>query len=145
VTPLDQALEYVLRGWAVFPCRWDGGPRLRKTPLTRNGFKDASRDQKTVYQWWVRWPTALIGLPTGEVSGVVVLDVDVKRSQANGFDSLEDLGHSILPETPMAHTESGGLHVYFRCPDRDVRNSAGHIAPGLDVRQRRLCHRAITR
>jgi hypothetical protein len=37
-----------------------------------------------------------------------VLDVDVKRAEANGFDSLEDLGHSILPETPMAHTESGG-------------------------------------
>ena len=34
----------------------------------------------------------------------------------------------------MAHTESGGLHVYFRYPDRDVRNSAGRIAPGLDVR-----------
>lgn len=63
-----------------------------------------------------------------------MLDVDVKRPEANGFDSLEDLGHSILPETPMAHTASGGLHVYFRCPDRNVRNSAGRIAPGLDVR-----------
>jgi len=134
MTPLDQALAYLERGWAVFPCRWDGGPRLRKTPLTRNGFKDASRDPKAVRLWWARWPAALIGLPTGEASGVVALDIDVKRSEANGFDSLEDLGHSILPETPMAHTESGGLHVYFRYPDRDVRNSAGRIAPGLDVR-----------
>jgi hypothetical protein len=134
MTPLDQALEYALRGWPVFPCRWDGGPRLRKTPLTRNGFKDASRDPKAVHQWWTRWPVALIGLPTGEASGVVALDIDVKRSDANGFDSLEDLGHSILPETPMAHTESGGVHLHFRCPARDVRNSAGHIAPGLDVR-----------
>jgi hypothetical protein len=134
VNPLDQALEYAGRGWPVFPCRWDGGPRLRKTPLTRNGFKDASRNPKAVQQWWNRWPVALIGLPTGNVSGLVVLDVDVKRPDANGFDSLEDLGHSILPQTPMAHTESGGLHIYFLCHDQDIRNSAGRIAPGLDVR-----------
>jgi Bifunctional DNA primase/polymerase, N-terminal len=127
-------LQYAERGMPVFPCRWDGGPRLRKTPLTRNGFKDASYDPEIISAWWARWPEALIGLPTGEVSGHVVLDVDVKRPEANGFDSLEDLGRSILPETPMAHTESGGLHVYFRCPDRDVRNSASRIAPGLDVR-----------
>jgi hypothetical protein len=133
MTPLDQALAYVERGWLVFPCRWDGGPRLRKTPLTRNGFKDASREPKAARLWWARWPAALIGLPTGEASGVVALDIDVKRSEANGFDSLEDLGH-ILPETPMVHTESGGIHLHFRCPARNVRNSAGHIAPGLDVR-----------
>jgi hypothetical protein len=133
MTPLEQALQYIERGWLIFPCRWDGGPRLRKTPLTRNGFKDASSNSGTVTAWWARWPQALIGLPTGTVSGVVVLDVDVKRPEANGFDTLEDLGRS-LPETPMVHTESGGLHLYFRCPDRDVRNNAGRIGPGLDVR-----------
>ena len=133
MTPLEQALEYAKRV-PVFPCRWDGGPRLRKTPLTRNGFKDASRDPSTTRQSWTRWPQALIGMPTGEISGLVVLDVDVKRSEANGFDSLEDLGRSILTEPPIAHTESGGLHIYFRCPQRDARNSASRIAAGLDVR-----------
>jgi len=134
MTPLDQALVYTTSGWPVFPCRWDGGPRLRKTPLTRNGFKDASRDPQIVTAWWARWPQALIGLPTGEISGLGVLDIDVKRPEANGFDSLADLGRSILPETPMAHTESGGLHIYFRRPEREIRNSASRIAPGLDTR-----------
>jgi hypothetical protein len=131
MTPREQALAY---SWPVFPCRWDGGPRLRKTPLTSNGFKDASDDPETIKAWWTRWPEALIGLPTGAISGLIVLDIDVKRPEANGFDSLEDLGRSILPETPMAHTESGGVHVYFRCPCKDVRNSAGRIGAGLDVR-----------
>jgi hypothetical protein len=138
MTPLDQALAYAAHGWPVFPCHWDGGPRLRKTPLTRNGFKDASRDPQAIQQWWGRWATALIGLPTGEVSGIVVLDVDVKRSEANGFDSLEDLGHSILPATPTAHTASGGLHLYFDPAGREIRNTEGKrgrgIGPGLDWR-----------
>src|SRR5689334_2818362 len=102
MTPLEQALDYTNRV-PVFPCRWDGGPRLRKTPLTRNGFKDASCDHTTIRESWTRWPQALIGMPTGKISGFVVLDVDVKRPEANGFDSLEDFGRSIPTETPMAH------------------------------------------
>jgi hypothetical protein len=133
MTPLEQALEYARRGWPVFPCRWDGGPRLRKTPLTQNGFKSASSDPETIRRWWLRWPAALIGVPTGAISGIVVLDIDVKRPKANGFDTLEDLGHP-LPETPMAHTESGGLHVYCQCPNEQVQNNAGRIGPGLDTR-----------
>src|SRR5262249_5686734 len=59
--------------------------------------------------------------------------------RASGFDSLEELGFSILPETPMAHTTSGGLHLYFSAPDiMNIRNTAGHrgrgIGPGLDWR-----------
>ena len=62
-----------------------------------------------------------------------VLDIDVKNDCANGFDTLEDLG-IILPATPMVHTASGGLHVYFDAGERELRNSAGLLGPGLDVR-----------
>jgi hypothetical protein len=127
-------LEYIRRGLPIFPCRPDGGPRLRKTPLTANGYKDATLEATIVQRWCERYPAALWAMPTGAASGYVVLDIDVKRPEANGFDSLEDMGRSILPETPLAHTESGGVHVYFRCPAHDVRNSAGRIAPGVDVR-----------
>ena len=109
MTPLD----YIQRGLPLFPCHSDGGPRVRKTPLTPNGFEDATADPEIVQRWVKRYPTALWGMPTGAVSGLVVLDIDVKRPEANGFDSLEDMGRSILPETPLVHTQSGGVHVYF--------------------------------
>jgi hypothetical protein len=68
----------------------------------------------------------------------VVLDIDGKRADANGFDTLAELGHAILPDTPMVHTASGGLHAYFDPADREIRNTAGKrgrgIGPGLDVR-----------
>jgi hypothetical protein len=34
----------------------------------------------------------------------------------------------------MAHTSSGGLHVYFDAGERELKNSAGTLGPGLDVR-----------
>jgi hypothetical protein len=128
---LDAALGYTRRGWPVFPCHWAGD--RRKRPLTPRGFRDASTNPIIIATWWQHWPGALIGLPTGPDSGLVVLDIDGKDPRAHGFDSLEDLGH-MLPETPMAHTASGGLHSYFCNPQRELRCSAGLLGPGLDVR-----------
>ena len=66
-------------------------------------------------------------------------DIDVKRPEALGYDTLDELGFGILPDTPMAHTASSGLHLYFRPPaDREIRNTGGArgrgIGPGLDWR-----------
>jgi hypothetical protein len=132
MTPLDTALKYAERGRPVFPCI-ESGPR-RKQPRTPRGFHDATTDPVIIRRWWTLWPNALIGLPTGRVSGLWVLDVDVKRPEANGFDTLDDLGHSILPESPMVHTQSDGLHVYFDAGERELKCSAGLLGPGLDVR-----------
>ncbi len=115
----------------VFPCI-SAEPR-RKQPYTPRGFHDATCDPGVITAWWQRWPDALIGMPTGKVSGRVVFDVDVKDSRANGFDSIEDLG-IVLPSTSMVHTASGGLHVYFDAGDRELKNSAGVLGAGLDVR-----------
>jgi Bifunctional DNA primase/polymerase, N-terminal len=130
----DAALQYsVMSGWPVFPCHWQG--EQRKRPLVDHGFQAATTDTDQIINWWEVWPEALIGLPTGAASGLVVLDIDVKDPKRNGYGTLEDLGHSILPDTPMAHTASGGLHLYFASPAyRELRNSAGKIGPGLDVR-----------
>jgi hypothetical protein len=132
MTPLDAALHYAALGLPVFPCIAQG-PR-RKTPHSPRGFHDASSDPAIIKAWWTRWPDALIGMPTGRPLGRVVLDIDVKHAETNGFDTLDDLGHSILPVTPMVHTASGGLHVHFAAGARELRCSAGLLGAGLDVR-----------
>jgi hypothetical protein len=135
--PLKAAFEYAARGWPVFPCIPDDGPQ-RKRPLTPHGLHDASTDQAIIVAWWHRWPGALIGVPTGRPSGCVVLDVDVKHSDRNGFDTLAAFAFAILPETPMVHTASGGLHLYFDPAGREIRNTEGKrgrgIGHGLDWR-----------
>jgi hypothetical protein len=70
---------------------------------------------------------------TGAASGLVVVDVD----PAHGGDAaLERLiaQHGSLPQTLTVLTGSGGRHFYFSHPGRTVRNSAGTMGAGLDIR-----------
>ena len=83
--------------------------------------------------WWARWPLAMIGMPTGKPSGIVVLDIDRK----NGMDGLANLRaigidpYSLSPVISI--TPSGGLHVFMRY-NGPVKNSAGLLAAGVDIR-----------
>jgi hypothetical protein len=74
--PIDlraAALYYVTTlKWPVFPLKERG-----KTPLTPNGFQDASLDPAQIAEWWQRWPNANIGIPTGTTGcGYDVIDAD---------------------------------------------------------------------
>jgi Bifunctional DNA primase/polymerase, N-terminal len=133
---LDAVLDYAQRGWTVFPCHWHG--ERRKRPLIVNGLHAATRDEAQIRQWWQRWPSALIGVPTGRASGFVVLDIDVKDPRSYGYDTLAELGLAILPVTRMVHTSSDGLHLHFDPGGHEIRNTAGEkgrgIGPGLDWR-----------
>jgi hypothetical protein len=129
VRPIDVALDYAAtRKWPIFPCT------SRKVPLVKAFAEVATTNPAQLSDWWKRWPDALPALPTGSRSNIVVLDIDTKNPRTYGFDTLEALGLSILPETPMAHTPSGGLHIYFvRHPVVEIRNSTGKFGLGLGV------------
>ena len=75
-----------------------------------------------------------LGIACGP-SSLVVLDLDVKND-ADGIAWLDGqvARHGELPNTIEARTPSGGRHVYFAAPDFPVGNSAGKIAPGVDIR-----------
>lgn len=96
----EAALEYAKQGHAVFPCVPKG-----KSPLTPNGFKDATTDPIKITQYWTRWPTANIGLVPGV--GCIVLDIDPR----NGGQVPQG-----LPRTYSVLTGGGGEHHYYRLP-----------------------------
>jgi hypothetical protein len=124
--PARGALSEALRlRLPVFPCNAD------KSPTTPNGFKNATADPDGIRQLWRDHPGPLIGVPTGEISGLFVLDIDSARhEEAN--DWLER--HSpYLPETRRHQTKSGGLHFLFKHPG-GLRNSQSKLAPGVDTR-----------
>ena len=98
----------------IFPCKLD------KKPLTANGFYDAS-----VGADYSKWP--LVGLATGAVSGIDVLDVD-----PGGLAWLAENEHR-LPPTRRHRTRRGGVHLLFQSSP-GLRCSKGWIAKGVDVR-----------
>jgi Bifunctional DNA primase/polymerase, N-terminal len=126
---LKAALSYARRGIPVFPCEPGG-----KRPLTYNGFWDATMDARHIKAWWGRWPAANVGVPTGEKSGLLVLDIDQRGGGPESLALLERK-NGPLPKTARSRTGGGGMHVFFRYPvGEEVRNSAGWLGPGLDVR-----------
>jgi hypothetical protein len=145
---LTAALKYAGRGWPIFPL-WgrDGdrcdcgdaecGKNAGKHPigsLAPHGFKDATTDLKTIERWWRKYPEAGIGLATGNASGLIVLDVDIKNKKT-GYGALAALQGELgqLPETKLASTPSGGRHFYFRC-EESIRSSVEKLGFGLDVK-----------
>jgi hypothetical protein len=122
------AQMYAARGIPVFPCKLD------KSPQTPNGFKNATANNEQVANLWRRKPEASIGIPTGSPSGFIVLDVDTDKG---GDASLTVLDERIggLPPTMTARSGSGGIHLYYKVPEGvEIRNSAGRLGVGLDIR-----------
>ncbi len=122
------AARYLAGGWSVLPLR-----RGEKRPLIHwEMLQQARTDAATLEQWFARWPDANVGIVTGEVSNLIVADVDPKHG---GDDSLADLErrYGPLPETVEARTGGGGRHLYFAHPGGFVPNRVG-LAQGIDLR-----------
>ena len=133
---LEAALDYAGRSIPVFPCLATG--KNAKRPHTEHGFKDASTDPAQIQEWWTAHPDALIGMPTGAVTGFVVLDVDVdpakgKDGEASLNALLQEQGQE-LPDTCIVRTPRGGRHIYFVRPGVKVTSRTDALGNGLDVR-----------
>ena len=100
------ALAYAKRGVPVSPCEPGG-----KRPLTKNGFWDATVEEREIRAWWGRWPHANVAIPTGQASGLMVLDADA----GDGPKSLRRLELEVgrVPETLVARTGGGGSTSSF--------------------------------
>ncbi len=128
---LISALWYAAKGWAVFPLT----PNSKVPRKGSAGCSDATTDQDRIRGWWAEEPHSNIGIATGP-SNLAVIDVDVK-SDGLGMetwrDILEEHGREI-EQTAVSETPSGGLHFVYSRGHRNIRNSAGKLGPGLDIR-----------
>lgn len=128
-TPLPEAARVLATsGLPVFPCAPGG-----KSPIIRRGFLDATSDLAQVCAWWRAHPDANIGIATGTVSGLAVVDVDVH--QIDGFVAYRRAERAGLVPTPLAvvRTPSGGVHAYFATNRGGQRSwAAGRV--GVDFR-----------
>src|ERR1700758_4094114 len=126
---LQTALKLAARGLHIFPCA-----PMRKIPATARGCKDATTDTVAIQTWWQENPRYNLGIATGAISGIFVVDIDGDGDD-DGEVELRKLTdqHGALPPTVEVIT-ARGRHLYFKHPAVLVRNSAGKVAPGIDVR-----------
>ncbi len=134
---LDAALEYRGRGYSVIPIHHLVGDRCScenrtcesqgKHPRVKwEEYQARTATEDEINTWWTRWPRGNIGIVTGAISGLVILDVDGKAG-------LESLNGRQLPPTPVVRTGGGGWHYWFQYPGGTIRNFARKL-PGVDLR-----------
>lgn len=116
---LKYALEYLARGWSVFPIvAGDKKPRLAKWAE----FQKRAPTLEEVTRWWTLHPTDGIALATGPVSGVVVIDVDGGKCPNVDTDLISRTGR-----------ESGnGRHLFCKW-QKGIRNRT-NLIEGVDIR-----------
>ena len=146
VVPVERVLELSKRA-PVFPCRradqtdQEGRTLKAKSPLTRNGFKDASQDEQQIRRWWSANPEALVGVPTGSITGLVVIDYDHRSASSAAQDWISE--HQFELTKTRVHATgggSGGRHYLFKAPAGvKIRGGASVVLgkvkrEGLDIR-----------
>jgi hypothetical protein len=140
----DAALAYCRRGWSVVPmhspaaggcsCGRRGCAAVAKHP--RVAWEDrmqAAATEEELEQWWRRWPAANVGIVTGRVSGIVVVDVDPRNGGDVALRGLEERWGE-LPPTPEVKTGGGGRHLWFSSGE-ELPSIV--LAPGLELKAER--------
>jgi hypothetical protein len=120
----EAALAYARLRIPVFPCH----PNTKR-PLVKAGFYAATLDAAQITVWWRKWPAAMIGVPTGKVSGFLVIDLDPAPAQPPHalLEGLHGCLAGDLPTGLMAHTPRGGMHLVFAMPDGIVIGNRANL------------------
>ncbi len=158
--PREWALAYLARGWSVVPIHTvglrsreapgDAGsihvgsgepscsclradcPSAGKHPRIRwEAYTRSRPSAELVNDWFRRWPEANVGVVTGRVSGVIVLDIDPRNA---GEASLLELEATVgvLPSTATVLTGGGGRHLWYLSGEAIVPSRP--LGPGLDLK-----------
>lgn len=120
---LEAALEYEQHGFSIIPVRQDKKPYIQWKE-----FQGRKATPAEIEEWWREWPDAMIGIVTGKVSDLFVVDCDSQE----GYEAIEEHLPDSL-EVPMVRTPRDGWHLYFRYPGHGLTIGAG-VVPGVDFR-----------
>lgn len=87
--------------------------------------------EEEIHQWWQQHPNANIGIVTGKISRIVVIDLDLDKDD-------NESGAKIYEQAPtdlIVKTGRGGYHLYY-CYPEDVDHISNRVGllPGVDIR-----------
>jgi hypothetical protein len=126
-SPLQAALNYQAIGLSVIPIR--PGP-AKKPYVEWKQYQGKCATLEEIKEWWGKWPKANVGIVTGWISGVIVIDIDGPEGQEAFFAEFGEIPATISQRTGR----EGGLHLLFKHPGNGIYQTKTKILPGVDVR-----------
>ena len=121
---LEWARYYLGRGWSVIPLRPnDKRPAIEWTPYQARLPTEAELDE------WFGDGKKNIGIVTGRISGIAVVDIDSTQGWAALKPFIGD-----ATNTPIVHTPRKGRHLYYTLPNGHTYGSHARRVPGADFR-----------
>ena len=125
-----KAFEYAVRGYSVMPLRKNKLPLL---PAWKK-YSSVAANEDQIEAWWKKFPSANVGIITGKVSGITVVDIDLNTEG-------KKVSLDAFPETYTVKTPTGGYHLYYeyaaeiqqtantfpQFPNVDIRNDGGYV------------------
>lgn len=124
----NAALKYLKNGFNVIPAG-----QTKKALIEWKPYQTERVTETLIDEWWGKWPKANIAIITGNISGIMAVDVDTDE----GLEAINEfLSDTFL--TPTYTTPSGGRHYWFKyrpglasrtrvLTDCDVRTDGGYI------------------
>lgn len=119
---LNHALRYQKLGFSVIPLK-----ERSKEPLIKwTEYQKRRATDEEIKKWWMFNPSANIGLVTGAISGLAVVDLDGEKGLSYG--SNQKLVSSVIVKT------GNGRQLYYRDTEGTCKNTVKKIADGVDTR-----------
>lgn len=117
----DAAIEYLENGLSVIPIR----PAEKKPLIDWKEYQTRLATHGEVDGWFDKWPDANIGIVTGEISGIGVVDLDTPEAI--------HWAKTNLPKTNLYQQTGRGWQMIYRRNGKPVPQGAG-VRPGVDLR-----------
>jgi hypothetical protein len=112
----NEALNYARKGFSVIPIGKD-----KKPAIEWKKYQSEKASEKQIEEWFKESSELNIGIVTGEISGIVAVDVEAGGNTKD------------LPPTVISKTGGGGWHFLYKHPGREIKNAV-RIREKTDIR-----------
>lgn len=118
---LTWGLKYLSLGYSIIPIK----PKSKEPLIPWTEFQTRRASETELKIWLQKWPDMNLGVVTGQISAIAVVDLD--GIQGIRFGSSHGITSSIVQRT------GNGRQVFYKWQP-GIKNSVKLIAPGVDIR-----------
>jgi len=122
MTILEAAIKYAEMGLSVIPV-----DRKKVSLIKWEPYQKQRASKEEIEGWSRKWPNMNIGLVTGAISNLLVVDTDTAPAIVRVDDAIPES----LP-VPCQRTPKGGKHFFFQHQEGFVNRA--RVSEGVDVR-----------